>query len=586
MYQIGVSKKEITPDLKNCGMLGYGQFTNVAKGIESPLYVRVFVIEKDNRKMAFVNAEICFPTQSLKDGVIAQLLLKGKDWDHENVMLTTQHTHSAPGGYTHYFIYNITVPGFQQEILDSYVFGIADAILDAEKNKRAGRIFFEKDTFDEKVDIAFNRSLKPYNANPEVKRKLKKNEWHLGVDRTMKLLRFEGEDGIPIGSINWFGVHTTSISNDNTLISSDNKGYAASYFEKELNSQYQTNQEIITIFAQDTTGDVSPNFIWDKKKKWTRGTFEDDFESAKQHGYFQYEMAKSIFDKSLHGVELKGPIDFINTYSDFSRIKVKPAFANNLKHQRTSMPCLGVSFLEGTKEGPGMPKTVGVFAKGAIATVKLYRKYVYSNFMSYRDKVEMMHTFKNQAPKAAIIEMGTGHVMGTKRVRNLIIPAIADPIIMYFKELDRKGITKNMPWGPQVLPLQFFRIGQMGFLGQPSEITTIAGLRLKNTILPILNDIGIDELMICSYANAYAGYTTTQEEYQLQHYEGGHTLYGKWTLAAFQTEFEQLALEFSKSPFTRFNKEMIDGEEQATPRSFNNDELWTGFKEEKFKIKV
>ncbi len=30
-------------------------------------------------------------------------------------------------------------------------------------------------------------------------------------------------------------------------------------------------------------------------------------------------------------------------------------------------------------------------------------------------------------------------------------------------------------------------------------------------------------------ANGYIGYLMTPEEYDQQHYEGGHTVYGKWT---------------------------------------------------------
>ena len=42
------------------------------------------------------------------------------------------------------------------------------------------------------------------------------------------------------------------------------------------------------------------------------------------------------------------------------------------------------------------------------------------------------------------------------------------------------------------------------------------------------------------------GYVTTYEEYQEQAYEGGHTIFGQWTLAAFQTQFSSLAREMLK----------------------------------------
>jgi len=53
-------------------------------------------------------------------------------------------------------------------------------------------------------------------------------------------------------------------------------------------------------------------------------------------------------------------------------------------------------------------------------------------------------------------------------------------------------------------------------------------------------------VLICTYSNDYMGYVTTNEEYQEQCYEGGHTIFGQWTLAAFQTRLAGLARELLK----------------------------------------
>jgi hypothetical protein len=42
-------------------------------------------------------------------------------------------------------------------------------------------------------------------------------------------------DGEPIGVINWYAVHLTSMNKTNQYISSDNKGYAGLLFEAEIN---------------------------------------------------------------------------------------------------------------------------------------------------------------------------------------------------------------------------------------------------------------------------------------------------------------------------------------------------------------
>ena len=40
---------------------------------------------------------------------------------------------------------------------------------------------------------------------------------------------------------------------------------------------------------------------------------------------------------------------------------------------------------------------------------------------------------------------------------------------------------------------------------------------------------GVTDPVVVGLANNYMGYLTTPEEYEMQHYEGGHTVYGMWT---------------------------------------------------------
>lgn len=51
----------------------------------------------------------------------------------------------------------------------------------------------------------------------------------------MLLLKMTNLAGQPIGMINWFAVHCTSMNNTNKLISGDNKGYASMLFERDFN---------------------------------------------------------------------------------------------------------------------------------------------------------------------------------------------------------------------------------------------------------------------------------------------------------------------------------------------------------------
>jgi neutral ceramidase len=94
--------------------------------------------------------------------------------------------------------------------------------------------------------------------------------------------------------------------------------------------------------------------------------------------------------------------------------------------------------------------------------------------------------------------------------------------------------------------LQIIKIGDLVLTGIPGEITTMAGRRLKKTVLNEFKDLGIKHLALAAYANDYSLYITTKEEYDKQHYEGGCTLFGPYTLMAYQQEFRKLANALKK----------------------------------------
>jgi hypothetical protein len=111
------------------------------------------------------------------------------------------------------------------------------------------------------------------------------------------------------------------------------------------------------------------------------------------------------------------------------------------------------------------------------------------------------------------------------------------------------------------------KLGNIALCTFPFEITTIAAQRLKRTLEDILLGKGYAHVILCPYSNAYNGYITTYEEYQVQAYEGGHTVFGEWTLAALQTEFEKLALEMLKP------KEQRSLSNEVNPLVFSDDDL-------------
>src|SRR5690606_14794855 len=92
----------------------------------------------------------------------------------------------------------------------------------------------------------------------------------------------------------------------------------------------------------------------------------------------------------------------------------------------------------------------------------------------------------------------------------------------------------------QKVPVQLVRIGDLHLIGMPGEVTVVSGLRLRQTVADVLG-ADLDKVLVQGYANAYAHYVTTPEEYDAGEYEGASTLFGRYELPAFQQTVHGLA---------------------------------------------
>ena len=122
-----------------------------------------------------------------------------------------------------------------------------------------------------------------------------------------------------------------------------------------------------------------------------------------------------------------------------------------------------------------------------------------------------------QSPKAVMIPAGLARWRPTERIGEAPCPLV-----------------------PNVVPVQVLRLGGLGIVAVPAEFTSTAGRRLKRTLADALGP-AVQQVALTGYANGYAGYVTTPEEYVAQLYEGASTLYGPHTLTAFQQVTRHLA---------------------------------------------
>jgi neutral ceramidase len=108
------------------------------------------------------------------------------------------------------------------------------------------------------ADANINRSLWAYLANPAAERA----QYTSDVDKTITMLRFQRSvDGKNIGVLAWHSVHGTSMLENNTHVSGDNKGVSSYLFEKAMLSDSSAAPGFVAAFSQSSVGDTSPNVL-------------------------------------------------------------------------------------------------------------------------------------------------------------------------------------------------------------------------------------------------------------------------------------------------------------------------------------
>ncbi|MFL5356612.1 neutral/alkaline ceramidase [Archangium sp.] len=481
-FLIGSGIYDITGPAAEVGMLGYVELEQQTAGIHQRLRSRAFVIASpcNGKRVVVVSADLGMVFQGVKQQVVQRLRATfGRLYSEDNVLVSATHTHSGPGGFSHYALYNLSTFGFVPQNFEVIVNGIYQSIVLAHEHLAPGHITLAAG---ELLDTSRNRSPDAYRLNPPEERA----RYAYDTDKRMTLLRFTKESGQEVGLINWFAVHATSMGMQYRYISGDNKGYASYLFEKARGTRYtDSGDTFVAAFAQANEGDVTPNIHGGED-----GGGKDDFESTELSGRKQYERAASLWASAT--TPLTGGVDYRHVYVKMDDVEVEPAFTGGMAGH-TCPAAIGLSMLAGAEDGPG------VGGEGATCA-------------AMHDVVSAITctttTTPCQAEKPIVLEMGA---------------------------------MKPFPWSPEVLPLQLVTVGNVALVAVPFELTTMAGRRLRETVRAQLAPAGVTEVVIAGLANAYSGYVATREEYAGQEYEGASTHFGPWTLAALQQHFDALA---------------------------------------------
>ncbi len=486
-YLVGRGIADVTGEAAETGMMGYSSFDQKTSGIHQRQRSRAFVVvdRASGKRVVYVNADLAMIFQSVRQGVMARLKERyGSLYGEENVLLSATHTHSGPGGYSHNVAYNLSVLGFQKETYRAIVDGITESVAEAHEDLRPGAMSLGTGAL---TNASVNRSREAFDRNPAADRAAFPD----AIDPAMTVLRFrQGEKDA--GAISWFATHNTSITNKNTLISPDNKGYASYAWEHDHEGVRYLDDTpgFVAAFPNTNAGDMSPNL----NLKPGSGPTEDEFENARIIGERQLDKAREIYDDAR---PIAGGVDSRLAYVDMENVTVRPEYTPDGKEHRTCPAVVGASTLAGSVEdGPAIP----LFEEGMRTPIAPILEALRIDTPSWLQSC--------QYPKASLIPTGL--------------------------------LSNVHPVTPKRLPLQIMKIGELHLVAAPGEFTIASGLRVRRTVAERLG-VPLDRVLLQGYANAYSQYATTPEEYDTQNYEGGSTLYGRYTLPAYQQEYARIA---------------------------------------------
>ncbi|MDB5970789.1 MAG: alkaline ceramidase [Hydrocarboniphaga sp.] len=555
-FRYGAGTGDISGPASGEELLGYADPGQVSEGLHTREYARAFAFESDcggrSGHAMLITVENGLAFDSIKFGVLARIAahdsLDPSDpladyWNIDNILISATHTHSSSAGQSHYDLVNLFAFGLDQQAYQSIVDGVFDALLQAHRNMIAAPAASVKIAMAEVLDANFNRSPDAFVLNPadERARFADTQGRDVQTNRWMTLLKLQRDDGTPVGVVDWFSVHGTSIGQTYKLLSSDNKGYAARRFAADFPQGGSSAGAFVAGFFQSDEGDASPNPYMlylseaelhsrDTDAWFARGGGRDDFESAQIAGYKQYHGAKALWDQADE--KLHGEVRAVHLALDMSRVVVEApkTYAAGLMPavgtQRTCEPALGISFAAGAEDGRG-PFTEGAACPVSTDTADYIAQYL-------QDTIGPL--FDGAIPSTLIEPIGCYNpafaALGyaCQQEKPIAIPLVVAPLGLPVLELQ-----------PYVIPIQIIALGNLAIVSVPWETTTVAGRRLREAVLDQLQDAGIDYAVISGLSNTYIHYLTTREEYAQQDYEGASTVFGPWSQDAVVQEYVRLA---------------------------------------------
>ena len=343
-----------------------------------------------------------------------------------------------------------------------------------------------------------NRSLDSYVLNdnvtdisledPEAKFK--------AINPAMYMIRIDVEDDKgrykPLAAFSSFSIHATALSVPVEVYNSDLFAYAQKDLEWAIQRKYDTPWPVVHALTNGTQGDMAPAL--DDHGDNTFGHFEVNWKAAKKLGQGIGQEAIELFE-SLSS-ELTSDVEILTAAREL-----------NIRQNNTigdielcEDPAVGAPVAAGAYERRTPFLAAVPFLKGG---------NVFSRSWVFTEGCQ-----------------GNKTHLGFKYLQPLFEPIDSFPNTVLF---------------------QLIKINDTLVMPLPFEVTTESGRRMAKRVSDEFATFGknIKHAWVAGNANGYFGYTTTQEEYARQNYEGGHTLYGQYSTPYLAAQLGKLAKDMN-----------------------------------------
>src|SRR3954463_15370816 len=479
--QAGVGRSDVTPPTGFYTM-GYVRSDAVARGQHTRLFARAIVLREGNRKLALVATDLGFIPGGLLADVANQVSKRG--FTERNVIISASHTHSAPAGFANYQSDNFVAPtmgtptDFKVEG-DPQLYGFLVKRIALAIARADKRVGPARAGWGSATlaGVTDNRSLEAHLAN-------------FGFD-------------LPYGT---------------GRVDQDPRGYIGTI---------DPQVDVLRVDRVAAGGRSGPLGAWlDFADHGTINPYTFGVYNADHHG-----PASRIFEAAVRRAgHVPRSQDVVGAYGNGDAGDMTAAFRGR-----------GPAFAEhvGSREAQAMltgwRRAGRHMARSLPFAIRWTRSCFCGRSVSggqVADKPEMGFPFftgSEESRGPLYDETHVNHEGGR-------LPFDAGP-------QGRKIQTVGPPAAdfPSAVPLMVVRLGNRAIATIPGEMTVEMGRRTRAAVLAKLRPAGVTSVALAGYANEFLHYFTTPEEYEQQHYEGGSTLFGKYSSNLIMDDLATLA---------------------------------------------